>query len=81
MRSHHGLVTTFWSCVPALSPKTFSFVAFQVKGKDDEMTLQCHMELITVPHPPPLPQLPFARQHGGETFNPLSSPLSCRWSL
>lgn len=29
----------------------FSFIAFQVEGKGDEITLQCHVELIASPHP------------------------------
>lgn len=32
--------------------KVFSFTDIQVKGKDYEMTLQCHEELITIPPPP-----------------------------
>lgn len=29
----------------------FSFIAFQVAEKDDEITLQCNVDLITYPHP------------------------------
>lgn len=32
--------------------KLLSFTDIQVKGKDYEMTLQCHEELVTISPPP-----------------------------